>query len=302
MDKLLVNPGTRRAMAVSATLLTAGFALAAAGTTGADAAADSTHQRSYVALGDSYASAPLIPTQIDARCLRSNQNYPSLAAEATGAALTDVSCAGATTAHMRTAQGSAPAQLDALSRSTDAVTVTIGGNDIGFSDVLRTCASVSASDPDGAPCRAHFTGTGTDAITRSVRQTAPKVAQVLRDIHRRSPHARVVVVGYPDLFPDDGVGCTSSAVPLAAGDFSYLRDKEKELNTMLARQARRHGASYVDTYRPTVGHDLCRPTDTRWIETFAPERPAAPVHPNALGEKAMARAVGRALFSSSWPR
>jgi hypothetical protein len=79
-----------------------------------------------------------------------------------------------------------------------------------------------------------------------------------------------MVVGYPDLFPDDGVGCTSAAAPLAAGDFSYLRDKEKELDTMLARQARRYGASYADTSRPTVGHDLCRSTVARRIETFAP--------------------------------
>lgn len=50
---------------------------------------------------------------------------------------------------------------------------------------------------------------------------------------------------------------------------------------MIARQAHRGGAQYVDTYTPTVGHDLCQPVANRWIETFAPETPAAPVHPNA---------------------
>ncbi|MEU6440819.1 SGNH/GDSL hydrolase family protein [Streptomyces sp. NPDC047046] len=253
------------------------------------------HRVDYVALGDSYASAPGVPDQVDATCLRSSANYPSLVARATGAKLTDVTCSGATTADMTGPQGTVAPQLDALERGTDLVTLTVGGNDIGFTTVLGTCAKLSASDPAGAPCAEHLTSTGTDQVTGAINASAPKVAEVLRRIHRRAPHARVVLVGYPDLFPEDGVACTSATVPLAAGDFPYLRDKEKELNAMLAREARRGGARYVDTYGPTVGHDLCRPTGTRWIETFAPQPPAAPLHPNAAGESAMAGAVTHSL-------
>jgi lysophospholipase L1-like esterase len=277
---------------VGAALLSAGAALAPAGTAAASTATESLHKVDYVALGDSYASAPLVPTQVDATCLRSNQNYPSLVAQSRSATLTDVSCSGATTDDMTASgtDGVAP-QLDALNRGTDLVTLTIGGNDIGFSTVLGTCAQLTSGDPAGTPCQTHFTGTGTDQITDAIAQTGPKVAQVLRGIHERAPYARVVVVGYPDLFPDDGVGCTSKTVPLAAGDFAWLRDKEKQLNAMLAREAWQGGAKYVNTYAPTVGHDLCKPTGERWIETFAPETPAAPVHPNATGESVMATAV-----------
>ncbi|MGV9708996.1 SGNH/GDSL hydrolase family protein [Streptomyces sp. NPDC003483] len=302
MRRLFPAPGATRVVAVAAALITAGAASAAAVPAEASTATGGRHRVDYVALGDSYASAPLVPDQVDPTCLRSSHNYPSLVAGSTAATLTDVSCSGATTADMTAAQGTAPAQFAALGRGTDLVTVTIGGNDIGFSTVLGTCAQVTATDPAGAPCRTHFTGTGTDTVTESIARTAPKVAQVLRGIHHRAPHARVVVVGYPDLFPDDGVGCTSAKVPLAAGDFSYLRDKEKELNAMLARQARRNGAQYVNTYAPTVGHDLCRPAANRWIETFAPDSPAAPVHPNAAGESAMAGAVERGLSRHPWHR
>ena len=62
----------------------------------------------YVALGDSSASGPLIPDQIDANCLRSNRNYPSLVATALDVELTDVSCSSATTANMTAPQGTAP--------------------------------------------------------------------------------------------------------------------------------------------------------------------------------------------------
>ncbi|MFI5998412.1 SGNH/GDSL hydrolase family protein [Streptomyces sp. NPDC051362] len=286
--------GTTRAMTLGAALLSTGAAIAMTGASAANAT-DGRHSRDYVALGDSYASAPLVPTQVDPTCLRSDNNYPSLVARSRAAQLTDVSCAGATTANMTSTQGNVPPQFDALRQSTDLVTITIGGNDIGFSTILGTCAHVSSTDPAGAPCQTYFSTTGADAVTEAIKQTAPKVSQVLRGIHHRAPHARVVVVGYPDLFPEDGVGCTSATVPLAAGDFSYLRDKEKELNTMLARQARKSGAEYVNTYTSTVGHDLCQPVANRWIETFAPDSPAAPVHPNAAGEAAMAGAVKRKL-------
>ncbi|GGM25098.1 lipase [Streptomyces fumigatiscleroticus] len=296
MRKLLPTSRATRALTVGAALLSAGAALAPAGTAAADTAPASRHRVDYVALGDSYASAPLVPTQVDPTCLRSDQNYPSLVARARSAALTDVTCSGATTADMTASQTEGvPAQLDALDRGTDLVTLTVGGNDIGFSTVLGTCVQLMSGDPAGAPCQTHFAGTGADQITDAIDQTGPKVAAVLRSVHQRAPHARVVVVGYPDLFPDDGVGCTSKTVPLAAGDFAWLRDKEKELNAMLARQARHGGARYVNTYAPTVGHDLCKPTGERWIETFAPETPAAPVHPNAVGESTMAGAVESAL-------
>ncbi|WP_237502637.1 SGNH/GDSL hydrolase family protein [Streptomyces sp. SID8374] len=249
----------------------------------------------YVALGDSYASAPGVPEQIDAACARSNSNYPHLVAAKKGARLTDVTCSGATTADLSLAKGTTPAQYDALSRATALVTVTVGGNDIGFSSVLGRCAALGADAPAAAPCRDQLTEGGTDQVEQSIAATGPKVSRVLAEIHRRSPRAKVLLVGYPSLFPDDGVGCTSPAVPFAMGDFPYLRDKTKSLNSMLAHRARLGGATYVDTYRPTVGHDMCRPAGERWIETLAPATPAAPAHPNAQGEQAMAAAVNRAL-------
>ncbi|MFG2115968.1 SGNH/GDSL hydrolase family protein [Streptomyces sp. NPDC048718] len=295
----------KRALTAGAALICGAGALAAAQPAMASPTAHHAHPAhpahplrgaAYVALGDSYAAAPLVPDQVDAHCLRSSNNYPSLVARSSvGTRLTDVTCSGATTVDMTSPQGTAAPQLDAVNRRTDLVTLTIGGNDIGFSAVLGTCAQLGATDPSGAPCRAYLTGSGTDRVTESIAATGPKVAQVIRGIHRRAPHARIVVVGYPALFPENGVGCTSASVPLAAGDFPYLRDKEKELNSMLARQARLGGATYADTYTPTVGHDLCAPAGTRWIEPFVPQSPAAPLHPNAQGESAMAAAVQRAL-------
>ncbi|MCX5396576.1 SGNH/GDSL hydrolase family protein [Streptomyces sp. NBC_00102] len=245
----------------------------------------------YVALGDSYTSGPAIPPQADLGCARSARNYPSLVAGRKNAsAFADVSCGGATTEQMWTAQGANAPQLQALRRDTELVTLQIGGNDVGFGSIIATCAGLGVQAPAGDPCRSHYTASGTDQLADAVAATAPKIERVLRAVHARSPHARVLVVGYPDLLPDDGIGCFP-AVPFAAGDFPYLRDTEKRLNAMLRTVAVRNRAEYVDTYGPTVGHDMCKAPEDRWIEPLVPASPAAPAHPNATGEQAMATAV-----------
>nr|WP_232839326.1 SGNH/GDSL hydrolase family protein [Streptomyces triticisoli] len=249
----------------------------------------------YVALGDSYTSGPGIPRQVDANCARSDSNYPSIVAvERKVATFRDVSCGGATTEEMWKPQGTNDAQLDAVRRNTDLVTVQIGGNDIGFGSIISTCARLGAQQPTGDPCRRHYASSGTDQLTLDIARTAPKVDRVLRAVRARAPHARVLVVGYPALLPDDGSGCFPS-VPFASEDFPYLRDTEKRLNLMLGMVAAWNRAEYVDTYGPTRGHDMCKSPADRWIEPLQPASPAAPAHPNAKGEQAMARAVLKVL-------
>jgi hypothetical protein len=66
---------------------------------------------------------------------------------------------------------------------------------------------------------------------------------------------------------------------------------------MLGERARAAGATYVDTFTPSTGHDACSPAATRWIEPLNPSSPAAVVHPNEHGERGMATAVLRSLSS-----
>lgn len=241
--------GRRRTAVLGAAL--GGCVLVAAGTVPSAAQPGGPGRTTaYVALGDSYTSGPGIPRQVDTACGRSDRNYPSLvAARPRVTAFTDVSCGGATTAEMWRAQGTNPPQLDALDRHTDLVTLQIGGNDVGFGTVIGTCARLAAQDPAGNPCERSYRASGLDELAVAVVRTAPKVDRVLRAVHARAPHARVVVVGYPDLLPDDGSGCFPQ-VPFARGDFPYLRDTEKRLNLMLRLVAAVNHAAYVDTYGP----------------------------------------------------
>ena len=117
--------------------------------------------------------------------------------------------------------------------------------------------------------------------------TAPNVGAVLAEIRRRSPNARVFVVGYPQVLPDRGLGCWPS-LPIAPGDVGYLRTKAKELNQMLRTQATAAGVTYIDTYGPSEGRSSCASPTTRWVEPLVPANLAAPVHPNGRGMAASA--------------
>jgi lysophospholipase L1-like esterase len=250
----------------------------------------------YVALGDSFTSGPLIPSQVDLNCVRSNRNYPSLVAARIGSSsFTDVSCGGATTADiLNPGTGQlgvqVPPQINAVTAATALVTIGISGNDIGFSGIITTCAQDSLSNPFGSPCKNRYTAGGTDQLQARIAATAPKVANVLQAVRAAAPNARVVVVGYPAILPDTGSGCWP-VVPIAFADVGYLRSTEKSLNTMLSSTAAGNGASYVDTYTPSIGHDACKSQSVRWVEGLFPGNPAAPFHPNAAGEQSMANAT-----------
>ncbi|MFD5100096.1 SGNH/GDSL hydrolase family protein [Streptomyces albidochromogenes] len=285
-----VPAGRRARTAAAVTAVTAALATAAGLGAGPAAAAGSTAGR-YVALGDSYASGAGVPAQVDSACMRSDVNYPALVnAALTPAAHKDVTCGGATTVHMTSAQNtSAPPQFDALSADTDLVTLTIGGNDVGFANIILRCVTLGAFNLGGAPCKSSYTWTGTDQLAATVDATAPKIAAAIDGIRQRAPKARILVTGYPAILPDNGTNCPW-VVTIAKGDAPWLRDTHKRLNTMIATQAAARGAVYVDTYTKSVGRDICKPAGTRWMEPLLTNA-AAPFHPNAAGERAMADAV-----------
>jgi hypothetical protein len=273
-------------------------ACAAATTAGAAAPATAQAQSapSYVALGDSYTSGPLIlplsPTA-PADCFQSALNYPHLTATALGLPLDDVSCAGADTSDMTTAQfADQPPQFDALTPSTGVVTLGIGGNDNStFLTAVAGCSAIDAvaGSGSGDPCEAVYGDTFADDISADEAD----IASALQQIHSRSPQARVFVVGYPDILPQQG-SCFSR-IPITTADVAYLNGVELDHDAMLRDAAQHNGATYFDTYTPSVGHDACQSESVRWIEPLLPSTDAFSVHPNAAGESATAGTVESAL-------
>ena len=221
----------------------------------------------YVALGDSYSAAsgvlPLVPTA-PPECLRSTRSYPHVIAEATGARLTDVTCGGADTGDYRAAQyDDVPPQLAALSRRTQLVTMTIGGNDSGvFIDSIVACGVAGASTAgQGSPCKDQYGSSFADTVRET---TYPDLVRAVRATRRHAPNAEVAILTYPWILPRTE-GCFDK-MPVAEGDVPYLRHLQRVLNASVSRAADATGATLVNLNRFSDGHDACQPIGTRWVE------------------------------------
>ncbi|WP_194853021.1 SGNH/GDSL hydrolase family protein [Nocardia sp. SYP-A9097] len=259
----------------------------------------------YVALGDSWAAdatsdSSRMSTQFrPSGCAQSASNYAKLVAAALAVpTFRDVSCGGAVTGDMVGPQtgpqalaGFIPPQFDALTPTTDLVTVLIGGND---ADLARTVFACLTLDATATPCLNSQAPNGDDHMSTAIAAAEPKVAAVVRDIRDRAPHARILLLNYFKIQGTDG-GCFP-AVPISPADSIWLGNKLIELNAMLARVASATGVELVDTYATSDGHDACQAPGVRWGEGLVPfgSSPvglATPFHPNQLGANHQADSI-----------
>jgi lysophospholipase L1-like esterase len=269
----------RRSIAALVTLAaTLGITLAA--TPPATAAGES-----YVALGDSYSSGVGTRSYIDdgTECQRSTLAYPSLIAVQRGYALDFRACSGATVADVTSTQ------LGALNGGTSFVTLSVGGNDAGFADVLTECAMPGwASDCDGA----------IDSAQAYINNTLPgSLDGLYGSIGSLAPNAEVVVVGYPRVFMGEDCNAFTWFSPQEEARLNQTADL---LNGLLGSVASSHGFGFANPTNAFIGHAVC--DDPEWINGLS--NPVSDsYHPNQAGHASgYAPVVGGVLgftFSAS---
>lgn len=202
----------------------------------------------YVALGDSYASGVGTGSYLDdgSGCQRSSYAYPSLVARARGYALRFKACSGATISHV------AGSQLGALGAGTRYVTLSVGGNDAGFAQVLTTCAT---------PWWLADCGPAVDRARTFVRDTLPaRLRTLYADIRSRAPDATVVVVGYPRVFM--GEDCNLGTW-FSRDEQDLLNATADQLNARIAAASRAAGFVFADPTTRFTGHAVC--DDPAWL-------------------------------------
>ncbi|SEH15872.1 SGNH/GDSL hydrolase family protein [Thermoleophilum album] len=224
----------------------------------------------YVALGDSYSSGTGTGNYFDRQCLRSEQAYPAVVASARGDLdLVFEACSGATTDDLLREQ------LDGLNAETRWVTVTIGGNDIGFADIVVACASASLA----GNCEQEIA-----EGERKARDELPaKLDRTYRAIRERAPNARVLVLGYPRLFQDRGrpPNCTGGALFTPERIERLNRGAEMLRDIIRARvEAAGPGFYFLDAIPVFEGHEVCSPNP--WINGVMTEIVSS-YHPNRFG-------------------
>jgi lysophospholipase L1-like esterase len=242
----------------------------------------------YVALGSSMAAGPGIrPTAEGApfRAARSARNYPHLVAAQLGHDLVDVTYAGATTANVLTdSQHGAPPQVDALDGSEDLVTVTIGGNDVGYVQFLFAAGlpRLARSLPLlGRLLRGPLDPAARD---RALADVAESLKEVGRTLRQRSQRAKVLFVDYLTLLPPAG----TPSPPLSDTDLAVGRRIADTLERLTAEAAAATGCAVVRVAQASRDHHAW--SAEPWTTKFGlplPGRPA-PLHPNAAGMRTVA--------------
>lgn len=227
----------------------------------------------YVALGDSYAAGIGSGTPGD-RCRRVG-GYPPILARALGVDLAYQACHGATVEDVRRVQ------LGALGPDTRLVTLTVGGNDAGFTDVLLAAAKPRAL-VDGVRV--------IEEARRRTRLSLPMaLLRLLRDARRLAPTARIVVTGYPHLL---GARDCRWYTFFSPAELAALRAGTDDLVDLVLDAARRSGALTVDVRGVFADHHACAPEpwihDLTWPFTDS-------FHPTPHGHAVYAGAVMSAL-------
>jgi len=208
----------------------------------------------YVALGDSYAAGigAADDTADRGGCARSADAYPEQwAAHHAHASFVSEACDGATTA------GVLSGQVQALSARTTLVSLTVGGNDAGFSHVMDACV---LQFWDSA-CRS-----AVSAADTFVARTLPgRLDATLQAIRARAPAAKVVVVGYPDLYDlSQSPGCLG----LSTAKRAALDQGADALDRAMSAAAARNGAVYADVRDEFAGHEICDSSQWLYAVTF----------------------------------
>jgi lysophospholipase L1-like esterase len=253
---------SRIAVFVSSLLLAAGAALTgAASAQGAQLAATG----GYVALGDSYSSGVGAGSYLSSSgdCKRSTKAYPYLwnAAHAPSS-FAFTACSGARTGDVLSGQ------LAPLNSSTALVSITVGGNDAGFADVMTTC--VTSSD---STCVSRI-----NTARAYVDSTLPgKLDSVYSAIRAKAPNARVVVIGYPRFY-ELGTVCLG----LSETKRSAINNAADYLDAATAKRAAAHGFVFGDVRSTFTGHEIC--SGSSWLHSVNWLNIGESYHPTASGQ------------------
>jgi lysophospholipase L1-like esterase len=253
-----------RLVAFSSSLLL-GTVLALTGA-GVAQAQESVTSVDYVALGDSYSSGVGAGSYDSASgdCKRSTRAFPALWKAANNpASFAFTACSGARTGDVTAGQ------LGPLSSATDLVSISIGGNDAGFADVMTTCVLQSE-----ATCLSRI------ATARAyVDSTLPgKLDSVYGAISAKAPAARVVVLGYPRFYKIGG-NCVAG---LSENERTAINGAADYLNAATAKRAADHGFTWGDVTSTFTGHEIC--SGSAWLHSVNWLNIGESYHPTAAGQ------------------
>lgn len=239
-------------------------------------AAQAAAQSQYVALGDSYSSGVGTRTfyEESGECDRSPDAYGPKIASAKGYTLNFEACSGAKTGEV------IEKQLGHLSSSTALVTITIGGNDAGFSNVMLNCALY------------YFTcGSAISEAEEYIAKTLPgKLETTYKDIRAKATTAQVIVLGYPKLFTKEGTTCNVNF--LTSGNEKKINEGAEKLDAVVKARAEAMKFTFVNPTSEFESHEVC--ASEEWLNGQSLPLSES-YHPNVKGQEEFTKLVEAAI-------
>ncbi len=251
-----------------------GLAMVCVGVLVPTAAASAAPQ--YAALGDSYSSG--VGTRVfyeeSGECDRSPDAYGPKIATAKGYTLNFEACSGAKTTEVN------EKQLSKLSSSTSLVTITIGGNDAGFSNVIINCALY------------YFTcGSAIGEADEYITKTLPgKLETTYKDIRAKATAAQVIVLGYPKLFTKEGTTCNVNF--LTSGNEKKMNESAEKLDAVIKARAEAMKFTFVNPTSAFEAHEVC--ASEEWLNGQSLPLSES-YHPNVKGQEEFTKLVEAAI-------
>jgi lysophospholipase L1-like esterase len=251
----------------------------------------------YVAMGSSFAAGPGTGRRSPGsprgahRCVA---NYAHLLAERQGLRLTDASYSGETAAQMLAGSPGRPAQVEALTAGTRLVTLSCGGNDVGYIPLL-TLASLPGPVRRLPAVRRRLDGL-VDAVEARFDRLPDTFDQLLGEVRRRAPQATVVFVDYLTLLPPHGA-VHETALPEDLAD--TVRRTARRLEEETAAAAARAGCSIVHASAASREHHAW--AEQPWTHRLRIGRRTVPYHPNSDGMRAITNLLEQALRRDTPP-
>lgn len=261
--------------------------------------AEAATRGAYVALGDSYsagvgAEGGIADANPLSKCDRTSRAYYHTVAKtfrfAGGSSFW--ACSGATTGDIRGGRAGEPSQLNRLTAGTTLVTISVGGNDIGFSKIMAGCV---VKLPWSKGCEKQ----GGDIADRmaALRESLPRL---ITQITTRAPRARVIMMGYPRPFSEISANGGDN---LTLSDQRWLNGRARDLNELIRQavsEADQHVAAtrgegsveFVDAYSAFSGHEAGSSDpymNGLSVDLGALAAEPRSYHPTAKGQDALAR-------------
>jgi len=135
------------------------------------------------------------------------------------------------------------------------VTLTGGGNDVGFANILKACAGDMMNGGDD--CEYVEGGALHSILNDAIDSQYTPIKTLISSIKEASPGVKIYYIGYPSFIGGSHSICALNSGSLSKKERDMINEAVHRLNNVIHQAAISAGAQYVDIEDALTGGRLC---------------------------------------------